>query len=72
MTEKITYLDGLRGIAAINVIIMHFFIILVPAMIYNDRMPAHLGNLEQIFSSTPLGLIGAGNFFGLYLLRSRK
>ncbi|HET8685748.1 MAG TPA: acyltransferase, partial [Methanosarcina sp.] len=62
MTEKITYLDGLRGIAAVNVMIMHFFIILVPAMIYSDRMPAHLGNLEQIFSSTPLGLIGAGNF----------
>jgi peptidoglycan/LPS O-acetylase OafA/YrhL len=62
MTEKITYLDGLRGIAAINVMIMHFFIILVPAMIYSDRMPSHLGNLEQIFSSTPLGLIGAGNF----------
>lgn len=62
MNEKINYLDGLRGIAAINVMIMHFFIILVPAMIYSDRMPSHLGNLEQIFSSTPLGLIGAGNF----------
>lgn len=62
MTEKINYLDGLRGVAAINVMIMHFFIILVPAMIYSDRMPSHLGNLEHIFSSTPLGLIGAGNF----------
>jgi peptidoglycan/LPS O-acetylase OafA/YrhL len=62
MTEKITYLDGLRGIAAINVMIMHFFIILLPAMIYSDRMPSHLGNLEQIFTNTPLGLIGAGNF----------
>lgn len=62
MTEKINYLDGLRGVAAINVMIMHFFIILFPAMIYIDRMPSHLGNLEHIFSSTPLGLIGAGNF----------
>jgi peptidoglycan/LPS O-acetylase OafA/YrhL len=62
MTEKITYLDGLRGVAAVNVMLMHFFIVLVPAMIYSDRMPSHLGNLEQIFSSTPLGLIGAGNF----------
>jgi len=62
MTEKINYLDGLRGVAAINVMIMHFFIILVPAMIYSDRMPSHMGNLEHIFSSTPLGLIGAGNF----------
>ena len=62
MTEKISYLDGLRGVAAINVMLMHFFIVLLPAMIYSDRMPSHLGNLEKIFTSTPLGLIGAGNF----------
>ncbi|AKB12571.1 Peptidoglycan/LPS O-acetylase OafA/YrhL, contains acyltransferase and SGNH-hydrolase domains [Methanosarcina thermophila] len=62
MTEKIGYLDGLRGVAAINVMLMHFFIVLLPAMIYSDRMPSHLGNLEKIFTSTPLGLIGAGNF----------
>lgn len=62
MAEKITYLDGLRGIAAVNVMIMHFFIVFLPAMIYSDRMPSHLGNFEQIFSNTPLGLIGAGNF----------
>lgn len=62
MTDKINYLDGLRGIAAINVMIMHFFILLVPAIIYSDRMPSHFGGLEQLFSSTPLGLIGAGNF----------
>lgn len=62
MTEKINYLDGLRGVAAVNVMLMHFFIILLPAIIYSDRMPSHLGNLEQIFTGTPLGLIGAGNF----------
>ncbi len=62
MTDKINYLDGLRGIAAINVMIMHFSILLVPAIIYSDRMPSHFGGLEQLFSSTPLGLIGAGNF----------
>ncbi len=62
MTDKINYLDGLRGIAAINVMTMHFFILLVPAIIYSDRMPSHFGGLEQLFSSTPLGLIGAGNF----------
>ncbi|RPJ75457.1 MAG: acyltransferase [Alphaproteobacteria bacterium] len=62
MTEKITYLDGLRGIAAVNVMIMHFFIVLAPAMIYGNQTSSHLGNLGLIFSSTPLGLIGAGNF----------
>jgi peptidoglycan/LPS O-acetylase OafA/YrhL len=62
MAEKITYLDGLRGIAAVNVMIMHFFVVLAPAMIYGNQTPSNLGNIELIFSSTPLGLIGAGNF----------
>ena len=63
MAEKITYLDGLRGIAAVNVMIMHFFVALAPAMVYGSELPSHLGgNLEQLFSTTPLGLIGAGNF----------
>ncbi len=62
MAEKITYLDGLRGIAAVNVMIMHFFIVFVPAIIYGNQTPSHLGNLELIFFGTPLGLIGAGNF----------
>ena len=63
MTGKITYLDGLRGIAAVNVMIMHFFVALAPAMVYGSELPSHLGgNLEQLFSTTPLGLIGAGNF----------
>jgi peptidoglycan/LPS O-acetylase OafA/YrhL len=61
-TEKISYLDGLRGVAAINVLIMHFFIVLAPALIYTSRMPARLGTFEQYFTETPLGLIGAGNF----------
>ncbi len=62
MTGKITYLDGLRGIAAVNVMIMHFFVALAPAMIYGSKLPSHFGNLDLVFSSTPLGLIGAGNF----------
>jgi peptidoglycan/LPS O-acetylase OafA/YrhL len=63
MAGKITYLDGLRGIAAVNVMIMHFFVALAPAMVYGNELPSHFGgNLEQLFSTTPLGLIGAGNF----------
>ncbi len=62
MTGKISYLDGLRGIAAVNVMIMHFFVALAPAMVYGSKYPSHFGSLDQIFSTTPLGLIGAGNF----------
>lgn len=31
-------------------------------MIYGSQLPSHFGNLDLLFSSTPLGLIGAGNF----------
>jgi peptidoglycan/LPS O-acetylase OafA/YrhL len=62
MTEKITYLDGLRGIAAVNVMIMHFFMVLIPAMVYGNQTKSHLGNLELFFSGSPLDLIGAGDF----------
>ncbi|AKB19461.1 MULTISPECIES: acyltransferase [unclassified Methanosarcina] len=62
MAGKITYLDGLRGIAAVNVMIMHFFVALAPAMAYGTELPSHFGNLDKLFSGTPLGLIGAGNF----------
>lgn len=62
MTGKIAYLDGLRGIAAVNVMIMHFFVILAPAMVYGGDLPLHLGSFEHLFPTTPLGLIGAGNF----------
>ncbi|MDY9925969.1 acyltransferase [Methanosarcina sp.] len=63
MSGKITYLDGLRGVAAVNVMIMHFFVALAPAMVYGSELPSHFGgNIERFFSTTPLGLIGAGNF----------
>ncbi|AKB33494.1 acyltransferase, putative [Methanosarcina siciliae HI350] len=62
MAGKITYLDGLRGVAAVNVMIMHFFVALAPAMVYGSEMPSHFGQLDLLFSNTPFGLIGAGNF----------
>lgn len=62
MPGKISYLDGLRGIAAVNVMVMHFFVALAPAMVYGSEQPSHFGNLDHLFSTTPLGLIGAGNF----------
>lgn len=62
MAGKITYLDGLRGVAAVNVMVMHFFVALAPAMVYGSEMPSHFGKFDLLFSSTPLGLIGAGNF----------
>lgn len=62
MAEKINYLDGLRGIAAINVMMFHFFTSLAPAMVYGNNYPSHFGDLDYLFSTTPLRLIAAGGF----------
>lgn len=62
MAEKIGYLDGLRGIAAIAVVFSHTFSTLLPAMILGTGMASHLGGLENIFATTPLNLFYNGNF----------
>lgn len=62
MADKITYLDGLRGIAAIIVMISHFLTSLAPAMVYGSQFPSHFGSLDHLFSTTPLRLIAAGSF----------
>lgn len=61
--KKITYLEGIRGIAAFLVIFNHFMVAFFPATYWGDSMKSNLfGNFEVFLSQSPLNLFSNGNF----------
>lgn len=63
MKTKVKYLDGLRGIAAIVVVISHFLQVFYPSVYSGDIKTLHTKNsLELILYKTPLNLLVNSNF----------
>ena len=56
--RKIIYLQGLRGTAALGVVLHHFFCAFYPMAVFATG-PSHW-QWEKLFWSTPLGLLIAG------------
>ena len=59
-SHKIEFLEGLRGLFAINVIINHFIVVYYPQMYYLDFANKENGFLS-LFASTPLSVLVNGN-----------
>lgn len=59
--RKLLYLESLRGIAAVVVILSHFANAFFPAAAINPTDPTH-NAYEWWFHNTPLGIVLAGNF----------
>jgi peptidoglycan/LPS O-acetylase OafA/YrhL len=61
--RKIKYLDGLRGVAALQVVFHHFVLAFYPALFSGGEIKTHLNDgLEVWASGSPLNLIWDGNF----------
>jgi peptidoglycan/LPS O-acetylase OafA/YrhL len=58
---KLAYLDGLRGLAAIIVVLNHFACAFLPVTVFGDMAVRHF-RLEHYIYVTPLQLFIAGNF----------
>ena len=61
--RKIGYLDGLRGVAAFEVVFHHFILAFFPAMFLAPGVTTHFaGDIEAQLSASPLNLLWDGNF----------
>ncbi|MEC0305431.1 acyltransferase [Paenibacillus lautus] len=58
---KIVYLDGLRGLAALIVVVSHFFQVFAPSVFEGRKEIEHFA-FEEIAARTPFNLLFNGNF----------
>jgi len=72
MSERLSHLDGLRGIAALLVVIHHFMVAFYPASYSGTLNDIHTRfQLEQLSHNTPLGIvINGGLAVAIFLLLS--
>ncbi len=59
MSNRFIYLDGMRGVTAVVVVICHFFQIFLPAA-FSPASPDHFG--ERYLALTPINILFNGNF----------
>jgi peptidoglycan/LPS O-acetylase OafA/YrhL len=62
--QKLQHIEGIRGLAAIIVVLHHYTLAFYPALNFGDISQAHIGNgsLELLMANTPINLIYNGGF----------
>lgn len=66
-TNKLYYLDGMRGLMAINVILCHFVCVYYPQMYFKNNAAQDSGFLS-LFATTPLSVTVNGNIAVMYFM----
>ncbi len=59
--KKISYLEGLRGIACFMVVLSHFAVSFFPALYYGLAPEAHYPRIEIFIANSPLNILYSGN-----------
>lgn len=62
--QKLQHIEGIRGLAAIIVVLHHYSLAFYPALNFGDASQAHIGSgsLELMMANSPLNLIYNGGF----------
>ena len=69
--SRVGWLDGLRGIAALQVILFHYGSAFLPAIGFTEPTLAHY-SWEQMFIRTPLGFLFDGSTAVLIVLHYER
>ncbi len=59
---KLQYLEGLRGLAAIIVVLHHYTYAFYPTLNNGNIQQSHIENIEVVFATTPLNVFYNGGF----------
>ena len=65
--SKLYYLDGMRGLMAINVILCHFVCVYFPQM-YFQNFAQESSDFLSLFATTPLSATVNGNIAVMYFM----
>lgn len=62
--QKLKHIEGIRGLAAIIVVLHHYTLAFYPALNFGNASQSHIGNgsLELLMANTPINLIYNGGF----------
>lgn len=62
--HKLKYIEGIRGLAAIIVVLHHYTLAFYPALNFGNAQQAQIGNgnIELLFACSPLNIIYNGGF----------
>jgi len=61
--QRVAFLDGLRGLAAVVVVLSHYLAAFYPGIIFCDSSFNHFsGSLEQIIALSPISFVFNGHF----------
>jgi peptidoglycan/LPS O-acetylase OafA/YrhL len=62
-TTKISYLEGIRGIAAFMVVIHHFSLAFYPSLASGNLSTAHANSIELLYYKSPFIFLTNGQFY---------
>ncbi len=61
--QRITWLDGLRGISCVLIFLHHFLLQYYPASYFGSISESHAHGIDTLLAQSPLGVFVNGNFF---------
>lgn len=62
MTQRIQWIDGLKGLSSVLIVLHHFILAFFPAMYYGASVPSHFFGIDYLLADSPFMFFVGGHF----------